>query len=74
MFAVYRDKKRQTRDISMMTFVKAFGKTLDRMNRGNREEGSNERRRQMTLHSFRRFVKATISNLGYSDFSEWLLD
>jgi hypothetical protein len=57
----------------MITFVKAFGKTLDRMNRGNREEGSNESRRQITLHSFRRFVKTTISDLGYSDFSEWLI-
>jgi hypothetical protein len=27
-----------------------------------------------TPNPFRRFVKATISNLGYSDFSEWLLD
>jgi hypothetical protein len=45
----------------MMTFVKAFGKTLDRMNRGNREEGSNERRRQITLHSFRRFYKSKIN-------------
>lgn len=31
------------------------------------------RRRQITLHSFRRFVKSTISDLGYSDFSEWFI-
>jgi integrase len=31
------------------------------------------RRRQITLHSFRRFVKTTISDLGYSDFSEWFI-
>jgi hypothetical protein len=43
------------------------------MNRGNREEVSNERRRQITLHSFRRFVKTTISDLGYSDFSEYFI-
>jgi len=29
--------------------------------------------RQITFHSFRRFVKTTISDLGYSDFSEWLI-
>jgi hypothetical protein len=25
------------------------------------------------LHSFRRFVKSTISDLGYSDYSEWFI-
>ncbi|MFL6408647.1 MAG: hypothetical protein ACJ71F_16470, partial [Nitrososphaeraceae archaeon] len=34
---------------------------------------SNGRRRDITLHSFRRFVKTTISDLGYSDFSEWFI-
>jgi hypothetical protein len=51
-------------------FVRSFGKTLDLMNRGDREEGSNGRRREITLHSFRRFVKTTISDLGYGDYSE----
>src|SRR5205823_14214704 len=26
-----------------------------------------------TFHSFRRFVKTTISDVGYSDFSEWFI-
>ena len=52
--------------------AKSFAKTLDRMNKGTREDG-NERRRQITLHSFRRFVKTTISDLGYSDFSEYFI-
>jgi len=43
------------------------------MNKGAREDG-NERRRQITLHSFRRFVKSTISDLGYGDYSEWFID
>ena len=34
---------------------------------------SNERRREITLHSFRRFVKTTISDLGYQDFSEYFI-
>ena len=34
---------------------------------------SNGRRRQITLHSFRRFVKSTISDLGYGDYSEWFI-
>jgi hypothetical protein len=44
----------------------------DRMGKGDREDG-NERRRQITLHSFRRFVKTTISDLGYADYSEYFI-
>ena len=36
-------------------------------------EDGNERRRQITIHSFRRFVKSTISDLGYGDYSEWFI-
>jgi hypothetical protein len=39
---------------------------------GAREDG-NEIRRQITLHSFRRWVKSTISDLGYADYSEWFI-
>ena len=49
-----------------------FANTLDRIGMGNREDG-NEIRRKITLHSFRRFVKTTISDLGYSDYSEWFI-
>jgi hypothetical protein len=49
-----------------------FAKTLDRIGMGLREDG-NEIRRQITLHSMRRFVKSTISDLGYSDYSEWFI-
>jgi integrase len=75
----------------------AFGKTLDRIGMGTREEepsvmivniqdhnnnkangddNHNRNRfnhRKITLHSFRRFVKSTISDLGHSDFSEWFI-
>ena len=47
-------------------------RTLDRSGKGGREDG-NQRRRQITLHSLRRFVKTTISDLGYADFSEWFI-
>jgi hypothetical protein len=49
-----------------------FAKTLDRIGMGLREDG-NEIRREITLHSFRRWVKSTISDLGYSDYSEWFI-
>jgi hypothetical protein len=55
-----------------MLYVKLriiFAKTLDRIGRENREDG-NEIRREITLHSFRRFVKTTVSDLGYLDYSE----
>jgi len=42
------------------------------MGKGAREDG-NEQRRQITLHSFRRFVKTTISDLGYADYSEYFI-
>ena len=49
-----------------------FAKTLDRIGMGSREE-SNENRRKITLHTLRRFVKTTISDLGYADYSEWFI-
>jgi integrase len=51
----------------------AFGQTLDRMGKGQREESPGVKRRKITLHSCRRLVKSTISDLGLSDFGEWLI-
>jgi len=73
VFAVYQDREHPNPKVLYFDFAISFGKTLDRMGKGLREEGSNNRRRQITLHSFRRFVKTTISDLGYSDFSEWFI-
>jgi hypothetical protein len=68
--------------------VTTFDKTLDRIgmdakeeehvvDSGNNNNKSNSKyyhgRRKITLHSFRRFVKTTISDLGYSEFSEWFI-
>ncbi len=47
-----------------------FARTLDRIGMGDRED-ENEIRRKITLHSFRRFVKTTISDLGFADYSEY---
>ena len=66
------------------TLVLQFQKTLDRNGMGSKEEGNSNNnssnrnenssiRRKITLHSFRRFVKTTISDLGYSDYSEWFI-
>jgi integrase len=72
VFAVYQDKKMPVPDSLYNDLALSFGNTLDRMGKGSKEDG-NEKRRQITLHSFRRFVKTTISDLGYSDFSEYFI-
>ena len=71
VFAVYQDKDFPKPLSLYQDLVRSFGKTLDRIGKGAREEGN--RRRQITLHSFRRFVKTTISDLGYADYSEYFI-
>jgi hypothetical protein len=72
IFAVYQDTEHQNYLWLYRDLLKTFQKTLDRMGKGAREDG-NERRRQITLHSFRRFVKTAISDLGYADYSEYFI-
>ncbi len=63
VFAGYQNKQNpDTRSLNT-DLSGSFGKTLYRMVKGERED-NNERRRQITFHSFRRFVKTTISTLG----------
>ena len=75
VFSVYQvDKSRP--ETLYFTLVAAFAKTLDRIGMGSREDGNgngNETRRKITFHSFRRYVKSTISDLGFSDYSEWFI-
>ena len=72
VFAVYQDREKPVPSMIYYDLARSFGKTLDRMGRGIREKG-NERRSQITLHSFRRFVRTTISDLGYADYSEYFI-
>jgi integrase len=72
VFAVYQNKGTPNPNSLYDDLGRSFAKTLDRIGKGNMEDG-NIRRRQITLHSFRRFVKTTISDLGYSDYSEWFI-
>ena len=73
VFAVYQSKDAPNPRNLYFELIKHFEKMLDSMGKGDREDGSNERSRKITLHSFRRFVKSTISNLGYGDYSEWFI-
>ena len=61
VFAVYQDREKSDPRMRYYDSAKFFAKMLDRMGKGDREDGSNNRKRQITLHSFRRFVKTTIS-------------
>lgn len=72
VFSVYQSNKNANPDNLYTELSSSFAKTLDRMGKGAREDG-NENRREITLHSLRRFVKTTISDLGYQDFSEYFI-
>lgn len=63
IFSTYQIDKPKLRTL-YINLAALFAKTLDRIGMGTREDG-NENRRAITLHSFRRFVKTTISDLGY---------
>lgn len=66
VFAVYQSNDRQNPNYLYRDLSRSFANTLDRSGRGDKEDG-NSRRRKITLHSFRRFVKTTISDLGYAE-------
>jgi integrase len=71
IFAVHQKNANPIPDYLYGDFRSAFAKTLDRIGKDSFED--NKRRRKITLHSFRRFVKSTISDLGYADFSEYFI-
>lgn len=53
------------------TYAKHSNAMLDRIGWDKRESHSGFRR--ITRHTFRRFVRSTISDLGYSDYGEWYI-
>ena len=71
IFSMYQIEKPRP-ELLYFNLAHIFSNTLDRIGMGDREDG-NQLRRKITLHSFRRFVKTTISDLGYSDYSEWFI-
>lgn len=75
IFAVYQFKSEDPDIHSMYTDLGInFGKMLDRIGKGSKEyTGGNGKHRPITFHSFRRYVKTTISDLGYQDYSEWFI-
>jgi integrase len=63
--------KEEDVDHLYVTLLLMFQKTMDQLKIGY--EDTTKRRRRITLHSFRRYAKSVISDLGYSDYSEWFI-
>jgi integrase len=84
LFAVYQSASGPNPNNIYVDLRTSFSNTLDRIGMGAKEEFNNNNnnihsdkrhrgRRRITLHSFRRYVKSTISDLGYGDFSEYYI-
>jgi integrase len=70
VFTIYRNKNPSTLYVSVLS---EFQKLLAIVGLNERKEGGKQRRRKITLHSFRRFTKSVISDQVSQDFSEWFL-
>jgi integrase len=71
VFAIYNKLDNADHNTIYVSIATSYAKMLDRIGRGERED--NNKRRKITFHSFRRFVKSTISDLGFGDYSEWFI-
>jgi integrase len=69
VFTVYRTKTPTTLYVKVL---KEFEKLLSIVGLDQRKEGK-QKRRKITLHSLRRFVKTVISDQTNTDYSEWFL-
>jgi integrase len=69
VFTVYMTKSPTTIYVKVIT---EFEKLLSVVGLDERKDGK-QRRRKITLHSFRRFVKTVISDQTNTDYSEWFL-
>jgi integrase len=69
VFTVYKTKSPTTLYVKVLT---EFEKLLSVVGLDERKEGK-QRRRKITLHSLRRFVKTVISDQTNTDYSEWFL-
>lgn len=69
LFAVWHHDEEQPQPESVYDNLRIkFAELVDTLQVGWENDN---RRRKITFYTFRRYVKSTISDLGYSDFSEW---
>jgi integrase len=74
LFAIYRrDETAKLPKVQSLynVYNNKLNSMLDTM--GLNEKEDDGRRRKITEYSLRRFVKSTISNAGFGDFSEWFI-
>ena len=71
VFGVYRAPSEPRPDNLYVKIIIEFEKLLSIAGLDERKEGM--KRRKITLHSFRRFVKTVISDQVNQDYSEWFL-
>ena len=68
----HKDFREQIVDYLYVTLLVSFEKTVDQLKLGY--EDISAQCRKITLHSMRRFVKSTISDLGFSSIVNGILD
>lgn len=73
VFSAYRVKNKANPKNIYFRIIHEFEKLLSVAGMDERKEDGLRRRRKITLHSFRRFVKTVISDQVGQDYSEWFL-
>ncbi|PWU81207.1 MAG: hypothetical protein DLM72_08105 [Candidatus Nitrosopolaris wilkensis] len=70
LFTVYNANKP---NVLYVKVLQEFQKLLEVVGLDKRKEGGKQKRRKITLHSLRRFVKTVMSDQTNQDYSEWFL-
>jgi integrase len=73
VFSVYRVKDEADPTRLYYKVIAEFQNLLAIVGLDERKEEGKQKRRKITLHSFRRFVKTVISDQTNQDYSEWFL-
>ncbi len=73
VFSIYNIKGMPNPRTIYIKILTEFQNLLTIVGMDERKEGGNYKRRKITLHSFRRFVKTVISDQTNQDYSEWFL-
>jgi len=73
VFSIYNIKGVPNPNILYIKILSEFQKLLTISGMDERKEEGIHKRRKITLHSFRRFVKTVISDQTNRDYSEWFL-
>jgi integrase len=73
VFSVYKVKNEANPLHLYYKMIREFQRLLSTIGLDGRKEEGKQKRRKITLHSFRRFVKTVISDQTNKDYSEWFL-